>query len=494
MSPAQTAPPVELQSPTPPETVRAVVAQSAAAASAWAGTPLRDRACVLTAVADALDAAADELIPLAISDTNLSEPRLRGELRRTTFQLRLFSSVLEDGAFLGVRVDHADPQWPMGAPRPDLRRMLIPVGPVVVFAASNFPFAFSVAGGDTAAALAAGCPVILKAHSGHLRLAEATVSVVTAALRDAHAPEGVFTAIAGVDAGKLAIQDPRVKAGAFTGSIHAGRALFDLAQSRPEPIPFYGELGSLNPTFITRTAADERRDELCDGLIASFTGSAGQLCTKPGVVLIPSDSDLIESLRTATLPGGSLLLNDRILDGYTDAVQSLAGDPSVEVLAGTIDPTVKAPTPTILKTTARYVLEGGSSVLDECFGPTTVVVSYDDDKEMLDIARSLVGQLTATIHGTDADELDDLVSTLVGKAGRILWNEWPTGVSVTYAQQHGGPYPATTTHSTSVGTAAIERFMRPVAFQNVPDRLLPPELREANPLAVPRMVDGSSKV
>lgn len=483
-----------LARPTSADDVRCTVEKSASTAARWAATSLAERANALRAVAAELDASAEVLVPVAMADTNLPEQRLRGELKRTTFQLRLFASSLDDGGFLGARVDHADPDWPMGVPRPDLRRILVPVGPVVVFAASNFPFTFSVAGGDTAAALAAGCPVILKAHSGHLNLAEATAEVVISALRDAGAPDGVFTAISGVEAGKLALQDPSVKAGAFTGSIGAGRLLFDIAQSRPQPIPFFGELGSINPVFITRTAVEERLDKLRDELIASFSGSSGQLCTKPGIVLAPAGSGLTESLKTAELPRGARLLNDRITQGYGTSLAALLELDAVNLLAGEGDPSAAEPAPTILVTSAEHVLSGASEVLEECFGPATVVVEYTDDRELAEIARILDGQLTATVQGTDEDDVTDLLTVLTDKAGRILWNEWPTGVAVTHAQQHGGPYPSSTTHTTSVGTAAIERFMRPVAFQGFPDRLLPPALRESNPLAVPRLVDGVSRL
>lgn len=252
-----------------------VVRTSAAAAQQWASTPRTDRANVLTVLADHLDAAAATLIPLAQSETRLTEGRLTGELKRTTFQLRLFAEVVAEGGYLDARIDHADPEWPMGA-RPDLRRSAVPLGPVVVFAASNFPFAFSVAGGDTASALAAGCPVILKAHGGHPELSTATSDIVTAALAAAGAPFGLFQIIHSTSAGRRALEHPLVKAGAFTGSIAGGRALFDVANSRPEPIPFFGELGSVNPVFVTRGAAEARGEQIVDGFLGSFTLGAGQ--------------------------------------------------------------------------------------------------------------------------------------------------------------------------------------------------------------------------
>ena len=254
--------------------VDAIVVNSDAAADTWRKTPAATRARSLNAVADALDAAADQLVPIAQEETRLTEARLRGELKRTTFQLRLFSEVITEGSYLDIRVDHADPEWPMGAPRPDLRRTLVPLGPVVVFSASNFPFAFSVAGGDTASALASGCSVIVKAHSGHPKLSEKTAEVVSKGLADSGAPEGLFALILGTQSGRDALSHPLIKAGAFTGSISGGRALFDIAQSRPEPIPFYGELGSVNPVFVTASAA--RSDDLLQGFVDSFTGGSGQ--------------------------------------------------------------------------------------------------------------------------------------------------------------------------------------------------------------------------
>ncbi|WP_140416445.1 aldehyde dehydrogenase family protein, partial [Arthrobacter globiformis] len=270
--------------PTSDTELENLLAAAQNAAAPLAALRPAERAGLLDAVADALDGAAGQLIPEAERETRLPEGRLRGELKRTTFQLRLFAEVLRDGGYLDARIDHADADWPMGAPRPDLRRIRVPVGPVVVFAASNFPFAFSVAGGDTASALAAGSPVLLKAHSGHPALSRLTAEVITSALGKAGAPEGTFALIAGTAAGAEALRDPRIKAGAFTGSIPGGRALFDIATSRPDPIPFYGELGSNNPVFVTEAAAKERGKEIAEGFIASFTLGAGQFCTKPGTL------------------------------------------------------------------------------------------------------------------------------------------------------------------------------------------------------------------
>ncbi|GAA4287950.1 aldehyde dehydrogenase (NADP(+)) [Georgenia daeguensis] len=464
---------------------------AAAAAPAWAAIAPADRAAALTAVADALDAARDELVPLAQQETHLPEGRLTGELKRTTFQLRLFAEVVTEGAYLDARIDHADPEWPMGAARPDLRRVNEPLGPVLVFAASNFPFAFSVAGGDTASALAAGCPVLLKAHPGHPALSHRTGEFVVEALRAAGAPDGTFAVLFGVEAGTAALRHPAVRAAAFTGSQHAGRALFDIAAARPEPIPFYGELGSVNPTFVTPAAAGERADEIAAGFIASFTLGVGQFCTKPGILFVPRTSGLAERLAAADLPAGGPMLNERLHAGYVDRLGELRAHPAVRVLAEGDDPLGDRPGPTVLATSAEDFRAATAELAGECFGPTALVVEYDDADELPGLATALEGQLTATIQGSEGDDVADLVAALAGRAGRVLWNGWPTGVSVTHAQQHGGPYPATTAPATtSVGTAAITRFLRPVAYQDMPEQFLPQALREGNPLGIPRRVDG----
>ncbi|WP_426986176.1 aldehyde dehydrogenase (NADP(+)) [Pseudarthrobacter sp. Y6] len=481
---------VALQPTTDAELEHLLAAAQTAAAPLAALRPAA-RARLLDAVADRLDAAADQLIPEAERETHLAGARLRGELKRTTFQLRLFGEELRDGGYLDARIDHADAEWPMGAPRPDLRRVRVPVGPVVVFAASNFPFAFSVAGGDTASALAAGSPVLLKAHSGHPGLSRLTAEVVTSALREAGAPDGTFALIAGTASGAAALRDSRVKAGAFTGSIPGGRALFDIANSRPEPIPFFGELGSNNPAFVTEAAANQRGAEIAQGFVGSFTMGAGQFCTKPGTLFVPAGSGMVEALRDAALPAAAPLLNERIQSGYTDVLSNLQSDPRLTVLAQGAGPLADPPGPTLLLTSASDMLSEPHALQTECFGPTAVVVTYDDESQLAELAETFEGQLTATVHGTDSCQVAELVEVLARKAGRVVWNQWPTGVSVTHAQQHGGPYPATTAAgSTSVGTAAIERFLRPVAYQGFPQHLLPEALRGDNPLRVPRRVDG----
>jgi NADP-dependent aldehyde dehydrogenase len=477
--------------PTSTDRLNSILARAADAAVIWAETTPQERAAVLLSVADHLDSAADELIEIAHEETHLSQARLKGELKRTTFQLRLFGEVLDEGSYLDARIDQADPAWGMG-PRPEIRRTLEPLGPVLVFSASNFPFAFSVAGGDTASALAAGCPVIVKAHSGHPRLSERTGDVVAAALAHAGAPAGLFDVIFGTQAGRDALLDPRVKASSFTGSIPGGRALFDLANSRPDPIPFYGELGSVNPTFITRAAAQKRSGQIVTDFVNSYTVGAGQFCTKPGILLVPVESDIAGSLAAAPHPAAAMLLNERIQSGYVEALQTLSGHEDVEPLVLGPAAYENPPAPTLLQTTAARVLAEPEKLLAECFGPAALVVTYEDESELLQIARIIDGQLTSTVHGEDDDDIaPQLIRLLARKSGRILWNQWPTGVSVTHAQQHGGPYPATTSvTSTSVGTASIFRFLRPVAYQGLPQHLLPSQLQDTNALRIPRRVDG----
>ncbi|MHA6695580.1 aldehyde dehydrogenase (NADP(+)) [Homoserinimonas sp. A520] len=479
---------------TPAEAIEQIATRAALASDQWAATSTDERGSALVAVADALDAAADRLVPIAIAETHLAEGRLRGELTRTTFQLRLFAEVLSDGSFLGARIDEADSTWPMGVPRPDLRRILTSVGPVVVFAASNFPFAFSVAGGDTASALAAGSAVILKAHSGHPELSRATAAIIVDALAAASAPDGLFTLITGTEAGRLALQHPEVKAGAFTGSIGGGRALFTIAQSRPEPIPFYGELGSVNPVFVSQAAATVRGASIAQEFVASFTMGAGQFCTKPGVLFVPRSSTMVDELVQIPLPPAARLLNTRIQQGYVDSLTTIQDRADVRVLVSSDGALADPPAPTVLLTDVEAVLRDPLALVTEVFGPTALVVEYDDEAQLLDVARAIDGQLTATIVGEDDDEIaPELIRLLSKRAGRVLWNQWPTGVSVTYAQQHGGPYPASTaSSSTSVGTAAIERFLRPVAYQGLPQHLLPAALRDDNPLEVPRRVNGAT--
>ena len=433
-----------------------------------------ERAGWLRAIADALDAAADELVPLADEETHLGPTRLRGEVARTTGQLRLFASAIVEGSYLEATIDHADPT--STPPRPDLRRMLRPLGPVAVYAASNFPFAFSVAGGDTASALAVGCPVIVKAHPGHPRLSRRTAELVSAALDGAGAPRGAFALIEGYEQGVALVQHPVVAAAAFTGSVAGGRALYDLAAGRPDPIPFFGELGSINPVVVTEDADRQNGSQLAAGLAASFTLGAGQFCTKPGLVFVPRNSTLEQELVQHLPAERQQLLTDSISSGFERGRERLLDLPGVETLADGAAVVAAADALT-------------DELMTEVFGPVTVLVRYTDRASLTAMLRQLEGSLTATLHAANED-VSDLLPLLESTAGRVLFEGWPTGVAVAWAQHHGGPWPSTTSQHTSVGVTAVRRFLRPIAYQDAPQHLLPDALREGNPLGIPRRVDG----
>ena len=469
--------------------VTEVAARAAAAARPFAATSPRDRGAALVAVADALDAHAAELITIAMRETGLAEARLTGELKRTSWQLRLFAETIVDGSYLDARIDSADPEYVIG-PRPDVRRVLEPVGPVLNFAASNFPFAFSVAGGDTAAALAAGCPVVVKAHSGHPELSRRTAAIVADALEGAGMPSGVFQLIEGQQNGVELLQDERIRAGAFTGSTHVGRLLADIAASRPRPIPFYGELGSVNPVYATYADA-----ELLHGFVASVAGSAGQLCTKPGFLFVPADADLSAVTESAGAVAEHRLLNPGIGRAFEDRRAAVLGADGVTILAeGELredEDGQRHATPTVVAVGLDTLRAHRDELLEESFGPLSIIVRYSDTAELPAVQEELFpGNLTATLHARPAElsdgSLTELVDALAATSGRVLFGGWPTGVSVTPAMQHGGPYPATTTDATSVGTAGITRFLRGVAYQNAPQDLLPAPLRDDNPWGVPQ--------
>ncbi|MFF5764210.1 aldehyde dehydrogenase (NADP(+)) [Streptomyces tanashiensis] len=448
------------------------------------------RAAFLRTAADLLDASGEHVVEAADAETALGPVRLTGELARTTAQLRAFAEVVEEGSFLDVRIDAPDPA--ATPPRPDMRRWKIPLGVVAVYAASNFPLAFSVPGGDTASALAAGCPVVVKAHPDHPATSELCASLLRRAAARTGLPEDVLVLVHGFDAGVELVRHPLVAAAGFTGSIRGGRALFDEAVARPVPIPFHGELGSLNPVVITEAAAAERAEEIGAGLAGSMTLGVGQFCTKPGFVLAPRGADgdrFLDALTAAvseTEP--AVMLDHRMRDAFVAGVAERAA------LAGVHTPvtpgaggahTVSAG---VLAVDAAALADGGHRLLlEECFGPVTVVARYSTREEVTAVLGLLPGNLTATLHIAEDDEAAaPLLAELTPLAGRVLVNGWPTGVAVAPAQHHGGPYPATTSTSTSVGATAIERWLRPVTYQSTPDHLLPPELRDGNPLGLPR--------
>ncbi|MER7937210.1 MULTISPECIES: aldehyde dehydrogenase (NADP(+)) [unclassified Streptomyces] len=457
------------------------------------------RAAFLRSAADGLDAARDHLVEAADAETALGPVRLTGELARTTYQLRAFAGIVDEGAFLDVIINHPDAT--ATPPVPDLRRYKVPLGVVAVYSASNFPFAFSVAGGDTASALAAGNPVVVKAHPDHPGLSELVASVLRRAAARHGIPAGVIGLVHGFEAGLELIRHPLVAAAGFTGSVRGGRALFDAAAARPVPIPFHGELGSLNPVLVTEAAAAERGGEIGTGLAGSMTMGVGQFCVKPGLVLVPADAagdGLLKSLTDAVSDtDAGVLLDHRMRDNFVSGVAERGQLPGVEspVTPGAGgEHTVSAGFLTV--PAGRLAEEGAYDLLlEECFGPVTVVVRYADRDEATAVLSRLPGNLTATVH-VSAEEAAgqglgaDVLAELTPLAGRVLVNGWPTGVAVAPAQHHGGPYPATTSTSTSVGGTAIERWLRPVAYQGVPEAMLPAELRDENPLGLPRRYDG----
>lgn len=450
----------------------------------------RQRAQWLEAIATALENHAEELVPLAQADTHLDTGRLQGELKRSVFQLRLFAEEITRGEHLGATIDHEDPSWGMG-PRPDIRRVSVPLGVVGVFGASNFPFAFSVMGGDSASALAAGCAVVHKIHDGHRALALRTGEIVVEALQGTDAPAGLFSTVTGIPAAEALVDHPLVQAVGFTGSVRGGRALFDRACARPVPIPFYGELGSMNPVFVTEKAWSTRRDDILTGYANASTMGMGQFCTKPGLLFVPAfDVEEVTEVLRRAIGAKELapLLNPRLRDGFDAALSAVCALPGVDVLVA--GDGAEAPSPTVLISTAEAVREDPTVLEEEMFGPATVMIQYRSEEELEELASLLGGQLTSTVQAEADEQLTGLVNVLRDKSGRVLWNGWPTGVTVSYAQFHGGPYPATTSATTSVGTAAIGRFMRPVAYQTFPDSQLPPALQEANPWAITRRVDG----
>ena len=472
------------------------IAERAAVASAlWAQTSLFDRAAALVAIGDRLTESSDELVKAAMKETGLAQARLEGELKRTAVQLRLFAEVAANGSYLDVRIDEADANFVLGH-RPDVRRYLVPIGPVLVFAASNFPFAFSVAGGDTASALAAGCAVVLKTHPGHPEVSALTAALVESALDDAGAPAGTFQSISGQDAGVAMLKHSKIAAGSFTGSTVVGKLLANVATSRPIPIPFYGELGSVNPTYVTSDALGQDAQSIVSGYVASVAGSAGQLCTKPGFMFMPAghgqDSKLHELSSGAQ---EQRMLNPGIAAQYRDRREAVLNTPGVHVICeGSFrfdDGGQGWSTPTIVSVSLDLLRSHRDTLIEEAFGPLSIIVEYEQEADLVASAEDLFeGNLTGTIHAADGEEsatLRALVDCIAKQSGRVIFDGWPTGVSVTPAMQHGGPWPATTSDSaTSVGTAAISRFLRAVAYQDAPQALLPPPLRDANPWGVPQ--------
>jgi NADP-dependent aldehyde dehydrogenase len=455
------------------------------------------RAKLLRSFADEIMALGDALGVRAMTETGLPRGRIEGERGRTCGQLKLFADVVEEGSWVEARIDRAMPdRQPM--PRPDCRSMLIAIGPVVVFGASNFPLAFSVGGGDTVSALAAGCPVVCKGHPAHPGTSELVARAAQKAVEACGFPAGTFSLIqgAGIDVGLALVRHPAIKAVGFTGSLRGGRALFDAAAKRPEPIPVYAEMGSTNPVFVLSGALQERGEKIAEGLVGSVTMGVGQFCTKPGLVFVPEGSqafiDTAARLLEAAAPG--VMLHEGIRSSFEQGATKLAATTGVQTVAkgGRPDGAGCGQRARMFVTSAKN-LAAQPEVAEEVFGPSTIAVTTQSRDEALQAARQLQGHLTATIHGTEQDlkEWADLVEILQTKVGRIIFNAWPTGVEVNHAMVHGGPYPATTDgRSTSVGTAAIYRWARPVCWQGFPGSALPEELQDGNPRGIWRRIEG----
>lgn len=456
------------------------------------------RARLLEAIAAGIEALGAPLLERASAETGLPMPRLESERGRTAGQLRLFARVAREGSYLGVRIDHGDPsRAPL--PKPDVRATSVPLGPIVVFGASNFPLAFSVAGGDTAAALAAGCPVVIKGHPNHPGTSELVGRVIAACVRAAGLPPGAFSLVQGTshDVGAALVQHPATTAVAFTGSHAGGRALFDLAQRRARPIPVYAEMGSVNPVFLLPGRVADDPTALAASIAASVTLGVGQFCTNPGVLVAlrgGATDTLLAALTTALGAAPEApLLHAGIRAGYDRGQARLASIAGVEVRArAAASGPCGARAALFTIPAARFVAEPAAR--EEVFGPSTLAVLCEDPAELLAVADGLDGQLTATVHAGEGDAAmaAELLPRLAQRAGRVLYGGFPTGVEVCDAMVHGGPYPATTdSRSTSVGALAIARFVRPVAYQNVPEALLPEELREHAPAGLLRRIDGA---
>jgi NADP-dependent aldehyde dehydrogenase len=471
---------------------------AAEAFPAYAATDLETRARFLDAAADAIMAIGDDLIERAMAETGLPRARLEGERGRTVGQLKLFATVVRQGDFLDATVDSALPDR-QPAPRPDLRRVNLPIGPVAVFGASNFPLAFSVGGGDTASALAAGCPVIVKGHSAHPGTGELVARAIQSAVKACGLHEGVFSYLPGNDRalGGALVADPHVKAVGFTGSRGGGTALMKIAAARAEPIPVYAEMSSINPVVLMPHALANRGAALAEAFVGSLTIGAGQFCTNPGLVIAVAGPQLDAFAQAAgaalAKSAASTMLTCGIHASYESGVDAFAGHEAVRTVGRGGDATgPNQAVGALFETDAAHLL-ADHRLADEVFGASSLIVRCKDLAEVASVIGKLEGQLTATIQLDPEDEAEavKLLPVLAGRVGRILANGWPTGVEVCHAMVHGGPYPATSdARSTSVGTLAINRFLRPVCFQNLPDALLPEPLRAANPWGVARRMDG----
>jgi NADP-dependent aldehyde dehydrogenase len=468
--------------------VDAAVSSAVGAADAMARCQPDERASWLRAIASDIEERAATLVSLADEETALGPERLRGELAKAAAALRFYGTAASEGSWLGVSIDRRS------GDRPDLRRVNRALGPVAVFGASNFPFGFGVVGHDTASALAVGCPVVAKAHPAHPRLSEALAEAASAALAREGAPGGALTLVSGFSAGQQLVVHPAITAVAFTGSQEGGMALWRLANSRELVIPVFAEMGTVNTVVVTPEGAVARGRDVAEGFIESFTSGLGQVCTKPGVLLVPRTSDMTELLSAAlrrSAPSG-WLLTEHIAREFAHGVRSFV-DLGAEVLGR-----VEAPgqgfgaAPTLLRVPVEAMI-AHPRFREECFGPVALVCEYGDQAELDDVLRRLPGSLAAAVQGSgDGDwAVPGLVEQLSRTAGRVVVNGWTPGVAAGWAQHHGGPWPATSNSTaTSVGSAGLLRFVRPTTYQNVPDAALPAALQASNPWRLPRRIDG----
>lgn len=456
-------------------------------------TTNEQRAQFLEAIGDEIMAIGDDLLERGSKETALPIARLTGERGRTVNQMKLFASLVRDGWYVESRIDTAQPdREPL--PKPDVRQMKVPLGPVGVFGASNFPLAFSVAGGDTASALAAGCPVVFKGHPAHPGTSEYVASAIIKAAEKTGMPDGVFSMIIGpsISVGSALVKHPFIKAIGFTGSFRGGKALFDLANQRDEPIPVFAEMGSSNPVFILPDAQETRGSEIGKQLAGSVTLGVGQFCTNPGLTVLPKSAhseSLLQVMTESLNEFEGTMLTKGIKEAFSQGIGKFSGEGIKQLTKSSADDSVVGQAYQVEYSTFKE----NTSLAEEVFGPSTLVIDANDKQDILELARNLKGHLTATIIGTDKDlkEYAELVEILENKVGRIIFNGYPTGVEVCHSMHHGGPYPATTdSRTTSVGTGAIKRFLRPICYQDMPQDMLPDALKDGNPLGIWRLVDG----
>jgi NADP-dependent aldehyde dehydrogenase len=452
-----------------------------------------EKATFLDEIATQIETLGDTLIQRYVAETALPEGRAAGERGRTCGQLRLFAQLLRDGNWVNARIDEALPdRQPL--PRADIRSMERPLGPVGVFGASNFPLAFSVAGGDTASALAAGCPVIFKAHPAHPGTSELVGMAIQKAAELTNMPDGVFSMLHddGIEIGQALVKHLNIKAVGFTGSFRGGKSLFDAANQRSEPIPVYAEMGSTNPVFMLPKSLKEQADSLAQGYVNSLTMGVGQFCTNPGLLMIQKNDEFVQNVKSRVEAAvGGTMLTPNMKSAFDSGIEKL--QKSTETVGlGTTTEAKNVATPTVLRIDYQKFATD-DELAEEVFGPSSVIVEAQNREEILAAAKNLTGHLTATVYGSEEELLEyaDLLEILEQKVGRLLINGFPTGVEVCHAMVHGGPFPATTdSRSTSVGTGAITRFTRPVCFQDMPNTLLLDELKYENPLGILRLLNG----